>query len=1261
MLNLMMVLKNQNEQLRRATHGVAGVVAVLIALCFSAPAARAQLGSCALSSPDFWNVAGNGNWSTGADWSGGEPGSSSNVCITNGTSTVTLDTNATIANLQLASGNALDFSSGKDLAVNGGSIVNDGNIAMSSGTLTLEHNLTLSGGGTLTMSGSADINTSCGGCFTLSNQSTIQGSGTIGTSGVPLNNTGGTIDANSSGNTLTLTGGGAITNGTGGLLEASAGGTLDINNNVNNADGNVTANGGTVTVDNITITGGTLNTMNSGVLQSGSTAGLNGITLSDGSTYTGGSGTRTDVQGTLTLGSSDATTSIQLAGTMRLVNNTTLAGPGSVTMAAGSDISTSCGGCFTLSNQTLIQGAGTIGTSSVPITNTGTIDANSGGNTLTLTGGSTISNAGGLLEATGGGTLDLNNNVNNGSGNITASGSGSVVIVDNITIHGGTLNTSLGGTMETVAGGAAGLDGNSGQGAILLSDGSTYTAPNGTRTDIAGLLNLGTSDTSTSIQLAGTMRLTQNTTLAGPGSVTMASGSDVSTSCGGCFTLTNEVLIQGAGTIGTSNVPITNTATIDADSSGGTLTLNGGGTITNASGLLEAASGGTLDMQNTVNNLNGNITADGGTVEVDNMTIQGGTLNILGGGTMETVGHSGLDGSSHGAITLSDGSTYTAGSGTTTDVAGTIDLGSSNAATTIQLGGTMRLTGNTTLAGPGSVTMTTQSSSDIATSCGGCFTLSNQTLIQGTGMIGTSNVPITNTGLIDANSSGNTLTMNGGGTITNASGLLEATGGGTLDMQNTVNNLNGNITADGGTVKVDSMTIEGGTLNTSGGGTMETVGHSGLDGSSHGAITLSDGSTYTAGGGTTTDVAGTMNLGTSNAATSMQLTGTLRLTGNTTLAGPGSVTMTSQASSDISTSCGGCFTLTNQATIQGAGSVGTSNLLLVNQGTIDANSSLNTLTLLGGGLVTNTTGTFEADSASKLLETNAFANYNGGTQTLAGGSYIANSGTIQINPFGNGGGEVHALGDGTLATAVTLNGTLALLADNTGLNALSLSTINAAASLTIENGYTLATPGDFSNAGTLTVGTAAGDLSTFRVGLLGTNTLTQSGGATQGTGTIAGNVRINGGTVQAGLPGTPGTLTITGTYDQTAGTLLAELGGPAAGTGYDQLVVDGVATLGGSSTLDVSLINGFVPFSDENFYIMVSPDPPIVGMFANLDLPGPGWSVSYNMNCPLLDNGCVDLVAPTAAATPEPAAVVLFGTALAMAALLGLRKLVSGS
>ncbi len=86
------------------------------------------------------------------------------------------------------------------------------------------------------------------------------------------------------------------------------------------------------------------------------------------------------------------------------------------------------------------------------------------------------------------------------------------------------------------------------------------------------------------------------------------------------------------------------------------------------------------------------------------------------------------------------------------------------------------------------------------------------------------------------------------------------------------------------------------------------------------------------------------------------------------------------------------------------------------------------------------------------------------------------------------------------------------------------------------------------------------------------------------------------------LPGgSPGVLTITGDYNQfPEGTLEIELGGSEVGSEYDQLVVEGNASLDG--TLSISLINGYVPQVGESSEILTADS--VSGRFSEVNISG---------------------------------------------------------
>ncbi len=487
---------------------------------------------------------------------------------------------------------------------------------------------------------------------------------------------------------------------------------------------------------------------------------------------------------------------------------------------------------------------------------------------------------------------------------------------------------------------------------------------------------------------------------------------------------------------------------IDATPESGTtsLTLNGSGGVTNTS-TMEASGGAALVIETTVNNAGGNITTvdAASTVEVYAAAVQGGTLNNTAGGVFETANGATLDGSSHGALTISSGSTVTATNNTTTFLLGTID----NAGLLEQIGGNgqnglLDFVSATTLTGGGTVTLDT-----ISTNGGNAYiegngnTLTNaNNTIQGTGIIGNGSLALINEGVIDATPESGTasLTLNGSGAVTNT-GTMEASSGGALVIETTVDNAGGNITtADAtSTVEIYGATVQGGALNNTAGGVFETAGGATLDGSSHGALTISSGSTVTATDNTTTTLLGTI----ANAGLLVQVggngqNGALNIGGAVTLTGGGTVTLDT-----ISTNNGEAYiqgnghTLTNvNNTIQGTGIIGNGSLALVNKGVIDATpeGGTSTLTLNGSGGFSST-GTLEATGGATLA-LNVGAATVSGLVSVAAGSALSLTGELTVNGtlanFGavSGGPATEvAFGSGTdrliLGPSATFGGTVA--------------------------------------------------------------------------------------------------------------------------------------------------------------------------------------------------------------------------------------------
>ncbi|HEY7388103.1 MAG TPA: S-layer family protein [Bryobacteraceae bacterium] len=1116
---------------------------------------QAPAATCILSSPTTWTLGSSSVWGTAGNWTPATvPNSNStNVCIVDGTSTVSLNGSFTVGDLQLASGNTVALG-GNTLNVGGTSIVNAGAITSANGNLTLQNNVTLSGGGTITTTSDTFINQASAGLTLTNMDNTIQGTGQYGQNGLAIvNQSGGTINA--LGGTLSLNGSGTITNA--GLIGAVSTGALQINNTVNNTGGNITANGGTVTL-NSTINGGALNAINSGTLTS-SAATLNGVTISSGTTYNVGGTTL--LQGTITNNGT-----ITVPNTTLQVNggDVTLTGGGTVQMSSDAFFNQSSGGLTLHNVNNTIEGTGQLGQNGLALDNqtNGIVNANVTSGTLTLNGSGTVTNTG-LLEATNGGTLAINNNVTNTGANITANG-GTVVI--NSTITGGTLNQIGAGVLTS---GSATLNG------VTISAGSTYNV--GGQTFLEGTITNNGIITmpNTTLTIAGGTGVT----LTGGGTVKMSSDAFFNQASGG-LTLDNvNNTIEGTGQLGQNGMALINESggTVNANVNGGTLSLNGGGLVTNA-GLLEATNNGILTINNTVNNAGGNITANGGTVNLASQ-INGGSLNTTGGGVMNAAG------AILNNVTLSTGSTLNDTStvfleGTFTNN-GTVKLPNTNLTIT---------GGDVTLTGGGTVLMSQDAFFNQAS---GGLTLHNvNNTIQGTGQLGQNGMALDNQVNGVVNATGGTLSLNGGGAISNA-GLLEATATGTLNINNTVNNtVAGNITADGGTVNITSQ-INGGTLNTINGGVMNAGSGAVLN-----TLTISAGSTVN-------DANQVFLEGTITNKGAITLPNSILTVANgpVTLTGGGTVVMSSDAF--FNQASGGLVLNNIDNTIQGTGQLGQNGLAINNGGTILANVNGGTLNVNGGGTLTNT-GTLKATDGGKLLVSTPFstADFSGGV-LQGGGTYFINGtvhpSTLQINSLGTGGGEITTIGAATTLVMDGPNGSVNFL-DASGQNALALNTNQG--SIYLEGGINASGSGQFNNSGDILIDSAStltnsgNYVQTAGItqvdGTLTAPLVNIGGGLLQGDGTVSasgGTTIANGAFIQAGdtlnaQVDPPGTLNIIGPLDLNDGSTINEAISSSALADISLLNVTGDVNTGASEGVDVMLLGGFKPTASSQFIFL---------------------------------------------------------------------------
>ncbi len=520
-----------------------------------------------------------------------------------------------------------------------------------------------------------------------------------------------------------------------------------------------------------------------------------------------------------------------------------------------------------------------------------------------------------------------------------------------------------------------------------------------------------------------------------------------------------------------------------------TFTISANATVTAAFSLSGATSctgattnwaGGTGNWSNPANWVGGSVPASGASVCIADGTpgTSAVTLDVN-----PTVGN----------LYIDSGNSVTIANNTSLTITGTI---SNSGQILISAGSTtaaLIISGGVTLTGGGTVTMSTTGAGIAYIYQYGGSTLTNvNNTIQGTGEIGYNGLTVVNgaVGVIDANSSGNDLYMNPAG-LTNQ-GLLEATNGGILQLVGGVNfdNAGAHITSSGIGSMVQFLagpTILGGTLTTTGGGTLGTLvsGNSAtLDASTHGAITFVG--TYSITNNTSTYALGAIsNTGVIQIAAGTT-TAALIVEGSLSLTGGGTVTMSTTGAGGAYIYQYGGSTLTNvNNTIQGTGEIGYNGLAVVNEasGVINANSTGVAMYVNPAGLTNQ--GLLEATNGGILQLV-------GGVNFDNAGAHITSSGTGSMVQFLAGptiqGGTLTTTGGGTLGTLVSGN--------SATLDASTHGPITIVGNYSITNNTSAYVEGTISNTGVIQI---AADTTTAALIIEGSVTLTGSGTVTMST------------------------------------------------------------------------------------------------------------------------------------------------------------------
>jgi hypothetical protein len=675
--------------------------AVLVAALLTAIPAFAQT--------DNW-LGGTGNWTDSTKWSAGVPTSSSNVFVDHGlagASAVTVDTNpAQCNNVTIDSDDSLTVGNGQALYVGGSAISNAGILGVTAfsgylffsgtsptitntGTISLNAvsngtvGLNVSGAATLKGAGKVIMTNAAGNYImgpyqpspgaSLTNQVTIQGAGGIGGgSGIGSGNTfnnQATINANQA-TPLIITNSSGQTFINTGTLEATNGAILGL------AGGTITNTGGIIHADpgsavelqpgptsGMTLTGGTLTTSGTGVIQStccfnnGTLDGvtnngtfkliqaienLNGTITNNGSFQVNAAGFNTDLDvtgavtlkgtGTLTM-SNDANNHImgygQVAPGASLLNQSTIQGAGTIGWNGGIGTGNS------VTNQgTIFADAATalaIGVSSGSFTNTGTLKVKKG-SAMYITGGGFSNFSGSTL--TGGkymvsGTLGFDGaNIVSSAASITLTGAASQIINDLNSANalaGFATNTTT-GSFSLLSGKlintsvTSGNFSNSGKVTVGVGSGFQISAPQPL--------------TPTYTQTAGST--TVDGVLTAAGGVTIRAGKVF-----GKGTIASTVVSSGSVTAGDSATKAGKLAmsTYTQNSNGSLNVQIGGLAVGTQYGQLAVANGVSLNGTLNIKVVNGFVPAMGNTFIILTGSARSGTFAHVNGLTIPTGGH----------------------------------------------------------------------------------------------------------------------------------------------------------------------------------------------------------------------------------------------------------------------------------------------------------------------------------------------------------------------------------------------------------------------------------------------------------------------------------------------------------------------------------------------------------------------------------------------------------------------------------------------
>lgn len=613
--------------------------AILMFVLTTAASARAQTNAT-------WNGP-SGNWTNAAIWStnplypnNGNPGGSTyNAILTGNSSTITLDANITIEQLQfntgtLAGTNTLTLN---QLFTWGNGSADSGGTLFGAGTLNANGGASFNGASLMSILNGWTLNLNANSTWSNGNitvnGSVTQGSSLTIASGVTLTATGNNSVVQTAGFISSFTNLGTFRKMTG-TGTTSIGGLLPFTNS-----GAVDVQTGTLLINGGGTNTGSFNVASGAILQFAAGPGADTFNINAGPGITG-SGATTINMPTVNIN----VASYPIATALNLVAGT-LGGTGTA----------QANGVFTFTGGTV----------------SGMVNANGGGQ-FTGTDIKTVDN---------GGILNLNSASTWDNGTIRLNGGGTLSIASGATM------SATGNNQIDRTGGAVSSFANAGTFRKMTGTGTTTIAntvpfTNTGAVDVqSGILSINGGGTST-----GSFNVSSSATLqfgAGPGAGTFNINSGPGITGSGATTINTATVNVNA-----ASYPIATALNLVAGTLGGTGTTQANGVLTFTGGIVSGAvngNGGVLFTGSTgkfINtggllNVQSNSTWDAG-----NIMLNGGTLSIGSSATLTATGNDALTRTASGVGTFSNAGTFRkiTGTGTTTvsfisfNNTGTVDL-----------------------------------------------------------------------------------------------------------------------------------------------------------------------------------------------------------------------------------------------------------------------------------------------------------------------------------------------------------------------------------------------------------------------------------------------------------------------------------------------------------------------------------------------------------------------------------------------------------